>query len=275
MKEASVGKVVEFLVHEVFYKFGVPEVIHSDNGKQFVSKIFQDMITAFGIQHMRTAVYSPQSNAAERKMIIETGTYTYRKVSIRDSVHEATGVTPFFAVFGQQMFLNGNCYKLARKLQSLTEHQITTLDPVDKRQLIRDHIRENLHQAYERSSQRYNKRARVFHAKPGQEIYRRNFTQSNFGKMYNAKFARKYVKCRVIRPIGNNAYELEDLGGKPWPLLTFQNFVQQAALIQISEPGLNDITIHVRAQHQAYSRRANKLFISETDIVESSANIVG
>ncbi|XP_041564843.1 uncharacterized protein LOC121467487 [Drosophila elegans] len=221
MKEASVGKVVEFLVHEVFYKFGVPEVIHSDNGKQFVSKIFQDMITAFGIQHMRTAVYSPQSNAAERvNRTILAAIRTYLENDHRDwdlylPWHEATGVTPFFAVFGQQMFLNGNCYKLARKLQSLTEHQITTLDPVDKRQLIRDHIRENLHQAYERSSQRYNKRARVFHAKPGQEIYRRNFTQSDFGKMYNAKFARKYVKCRVIRPIGNNAYELEDLGGKP------------------------------------------------------------
>ncbi|XP_041566053.1 uncharacterized protein LOC121467813 [Drosophila elegans] len=208
MKVASVGKVVEFLVHEVFYKFGVPEVIHSGNGKQFVSKIFQDMITHSAFTTCVPLYIHQRATQPRRDLYLPE-----IEVSIRDSVHEATGVTPFFAVFGQQMFLNGNCYKLTRKLQSLTEHQITTLYTVDKRQLIRDHIRKNLHQAYKRSSQRYIKRARVFHAKPGQEIYRRNFTQSKFGKMYNAKLARKYVKCRVVRPIGNNAYELEDLGG--------------------------------------------------------------
>jgi len=66
MKEATASNVVNFLVNEVFYKFGVPETIHSDNGKQFVSKAFEEMIDGFGIQHMRTPVYSPQSNAAER-----------------------------------------------------------------------------------------------------------------------------------------------------------------------------------------------------------------
>ncbi|BFF96484.1 uncharacterized protein DMAD_05120 [Drosophila madeirensis] len=53
------------------------------------------------------------------------------------------------------------------------------------------------------------------YAKPGQEVYRRNFTLSDFGKSYNAKFARKFLKCRVVRPVGNNAFELVDLAGKP------------------------------------------------------------
>ncbi|XP_070140006.1 uncharacterized protein [Drosophila kikkawai] len=35
MKEATATSVVEFLVHEVFFKFGVPEVIHSDNAQWF------------------------------------------------------------------------------------------------------------------------------------------------------------------------------------------------------------------------------------------------
>lgn len=38
MREASAASVMEFLVHEEFFKFGVPEVIHSDNGKQVAPK---------------------------------------------------------------------------------------------------------------------------------------------------------------------------------------------------------------------------------------------
>lgn len=38
MREAIAGNVIRFLVTEIFYKFGTPEVIHCDNGAQFTSK---------------------------------------------------------------------------------------------------------------------------------------------------------------------------------------------------------------------------------------------
>lgn len=66
MKEATTANGIKFLVHEIFHKFGVPEVIHSDNGVQFTSKSFQDLKNAYTITHMETAVYSPQSNVSER-----------------------------------------------------------------------------------------------------------------------------------------------------------------------------------------------------------------
>lgn len=51
---------------EVVYTFGVPETIHSYNGKYFIAKRFREVIQEFHIRHVRTAVYSPQSNGAER-----------------------------------------------------------------------------------------------------------------------------------------------------------------------------------------------------------------
>lgn len=63
MKEASKRYVVKFLIEDIFRKFGVPEIIHSDNGPQFTSKQFQEMINTYDIDHLRTALYSPQSNA--------------------------------------------------------------------------------------------------------------------------------------------------------------------------------------------------------------------
>jgi len=34
---------------EIVHQYGVPEFIHSDNGKQFVSKIFGELMTRWGI----------------------------------------------------------------------------------------------------------------------------------------------------------------------------------------------------------------------------------
>ncbi|KAL7726207.1 hypothetical protein ACLKA6_001612 [Drosophila palustris] len=85
----------------------------------------------------------------------------------------------------------------------------------DRQRLIQEKIQKHLHAAYERSSLRYNERARELHLTAGQEVFRRNFSLSNFSKAYNAKFARKFVKARVVRSVGSNMYELEDEQGRP------------------------------------------------------------
>lgn len=230
MKEASTRYVVKFLIEDIFRKFGVPEIIHSDNGPQFTSKQFQEMINTYGIDHLRTAPYSPQSNASERvnqSVIAAIRAYlendhrdwdlylTEIECALRSSVHATTGVTPFFALFGYEMYTNGSDYKLARKLKSLTDHTIWAGSNEDRGALIREKIRRNMHNAYEVSSKRYNERARRVKLIPGQEVYRRNYVQSNFSKNFNAKFARKFLRCRITRPVGNNIYEIEDLQGRP------------------------------------------------------------
>jgi hypothetical protein len=229
MREASAALLVEFLIHEVFFKFGVPEVIHSDNGKQFASKMFEEMVTDFGIKHVKTPVYSPSSNAAERvNRSVLSAIRSYLKkdhrewdahlpeieVAIRNSVHSATGETPFFTVFGHHLFLNGKCYQLARKLRSLCDHEMGGMTHSDRMAIIRARVQDKLKDSYEVSKLRYDQRARTFHATPGQEVYRRNFVLSDFSKSFNAKFARKFLRARVVRAVGNNAYLLEDLQGR-------------------------------------------------------------
>lgn len=113
------------------------------------------------------------------------------------------------------MYTNGSDYKLARKLKSLTDHHIDNLHNSERLEIIREKIRANLHEAYEKSAKRYNERARVVKLSPGQEVYRRNHILSDFGKNINTKFSRKFLKCRIVKPIGNNMYEIEDLQGKP------------------------------------------------------------
>ncbi|KAH8265690.1 hypothetical protein KR038_010997, partial [Drosophila bunnanda] len=133
---------------------------------------------------------------------------------LRNAVHSATGEAPFFTLFGHHMFLHGSSYRLARKLQSLCVHEMAGIPTADKLRVVQEKVRKCLESAYDRSRRRYDQRARVFAARPGQEVYRRNFVLSDFGKQFNAKFAKKFLKARVVKAIGGNAYELEELDGR-------------------------------------------------------------
>lgn len=54
------------LHREIFSRFGLPEVIHSDNGRQFVGRIWQTVGDRLGIKITHTPSYNPKSNPVER-----------------------------------------------------------------------------------------------------------------------------------------------------------------------------------------------------------------
>ena len=52
---------------EVFSRFGIPDVVHSDNGPQYSSEEFQMFSREWGFSHVTSSPYYPQSNGlAER-----------------------------------------------------------------------------------------------------------------------------------------------------------------------------------------------------------------
>lgn len=63
---------------------------------------------------------------------------------------------------------------------------------------------------FRRNERQYNLRARITNF---QEVYRKNFKQSNFEKGYNAKLDNAFIMDRIRKKVGNCNYELEDLKG--------------------------------------------------------------
>ncbi|KAM8701682.1 hypothetical protein ACLKA7_000915 [Drosophila subpalustris] len=217
---------VKILKDEIFSHFGVPEVIHTDNGKQFTSQEFAALMQHHGIKHLRTGNYSAQANASERvnqSVLAAIRTHVNEdqttwdeklpeiQAALCSAVHASTGVSPYFAMFGQNMFTHGTDYAVARKLGALEDALIAPLARSEKQQIYRARIQETLHRAYERAERTYNLKTRSIKYLPGQEVYKRNFVLSDFRRNVNSKFCRKYVKCRIVRAVGNSLYELETL----------------------------------------------------------------
>lgn len=229
LRKASAAEVVRFLEQEVFHVFGVPESVWSDNGVQFVSKEFKNLTDRYGVTHIRTATHSPQSNASERvnrsllaaiRAYIPEDQQTWDSEisaigsALRNNVHESTGYSPHYLVFGQNFINHGSCFRLLRELDSLPETEVEVLAPPDFRQIVDDQVRQNLKKAYLRHEDAYNKRSRDVTFAIGQEVYRRNFQLSNFSKGQNAKLGKQWLKSRVVRKIGEAMYELEDMHGQ-------------------------------------------------------------
>lgn len=229
LRKASAAEIVRFLEQDVFHLYGAPESIWSDNGVQFVSKDFQALTKRYGVSHVRTATHSPQSNASERvnrsilaaiRSYLDANQQTWDEElsaigsALRNNVHEATGYSPHYLVFGQNFISHGSGYKLLRELDALPEGDVEILAPPDFRQFVGESVRKNLNVAFQRHERAYNARSRDVSYQPGQEVYYRNFNLSNFSKAHNAKLGKQWVKARVLRRIGNAMYELEDMSGR-------------------------------------------------------------
>ncbi|XP_065362048.1 uncharacterized protein LOC135955618 [Calliphora vicina] len=111
------------------------------------------------------------------------------------------------------MITHGSTYSLLRKLKLLDEPSYK-LTRDDNLQIIRRDLQKHIKKAYEHNRDRYNLRTRPQTYKIGQEVWRRNYVQSNFEKRFNAKFAPMFVKAKVREKLGNHYYKLEDMEGK-------------------------------------------------------------
>lgn len=228
LRDAKGHRMISYLEQEVFHLVGTPEYVHSDNGQQFRSAQFANLLKVYGVNHVRTAIYSPQSNSSERvnrSIIAAIRAYispeqtdwdkNLSKIAcaIRSSTHEAIKTNPYYALFGHNMVLHGTTYPLLKKLDCLTDDEFKILPAKDRLKFIRDELQRNLQQAYEKGKRTYNSRARAVSYRVGQEIFRKNFQQSNAARNFNVKFARSYKKGRITKRLGNCMYEVEDLAG--------------------------------------------------------------
>ena len=113
--------VARVLVEEFVARCGIPRQIHSDQGRNFESKVFQEMCKLPGMDKTRTTRLHPQSdgmverfNQTTEGMLSKFVTENQRDwdshlpilmMAHRSSVHETTSFTPCELMFGRQIDL--------------------------------------------------------------------------------------------------------------------------------------------------------------------------
>ncbi|CAB4018642.1 Transposon Tf2-9 poly, partial [Paramuricea clavata] len=106
------------VLSSIFYRFGYPEEIVSDNGKQFVSSKFQIFLKSCSIKHVRCSPYYPRSNGKiERfhrylkknlKSVVAKGkswedSMSQILMAYRFTPHSGSGESPVKLMFGREI----------------------------------------------------------------------------------------------------------------------------------------------------------------------------
>ena len=115
--KGSVG-VVRKLVEEWMMRYGIPDVVISDEGGEFTSKMWEEVAELLRIKLHKSAPYHHKGNGVVERVngsimskvraaVVEmrswkewTGVLPYVLVSLRMRVHRALGMSPYEALFG-------------------------------------------------------------------------------------------------------------------------------------------------------------------------------
>ena len=119
LKDQEAGTVVDALLEGVISRLGVPESIHSDQGRNFESQVFATMCARLGITKTRTTPLHPQSDGlverfnrtlAEQLSIL---TSTHQRdwdthlplvlMACRSAVQDSTSCTPALLMLGREL----------------------------------------------------------------------------------------------------------------------------------------------------------------------------
>ena len=111
--------VAEALVNDFVSRYGTPVSIHSGQGRNFESTLFQEVCRLLGIRKTRTTAYHPEGNGMVERFNRTMGAMirsligeehdNWDKIlpltlmAYRSSVHETTQQTPHMILFGREM----------------------------------------------------------------------------------------------------------------------------------------------------------------------------
>lgn len=109
----------KLIVEEVFVRYGIPFTVHSDQGRQYESTLFEEMCKVLHIKKTRTTPYHPQSDDMverfNKTLVTMLSAYVndhhsdwdehlpYVMMACRTSLHETTGFTPNQLMLGREV----------------------------------------------------------------------------------------------------------------------------------------------------------------------------
>ena len=163
--------VAKKLVDELFCRFGVPEQLHSDQGRQFESSLLQEICQILNVRKTRTTPYHPQCDGLierfNRTLLSMLATTTTNNLfqwedrlhkvcfAYNTSVQASTGHTPFFLIFGRQAQLPIDLvYRTGNADTPVNEYALQLKEGLEDAYAL---VREKLNASHEHQKKYYDK----------------------------------------------------------------------------------------------------------------------
>ena len=165
------------LYSTIIQRHGPPEVIITDQGRNFVSKLFNELCVKFNIKHRTTTAYHPANNGETerfnrtlismlRKVLQDGNHANWDKMlgdvmfAYRSSVHSTTLETPYYILHGRDPNFSIN-----NLLLSTENHSVSASDHIgnllERLRFCFHKVREENEYARKRQKEQYDKKAQV------------------------------------------------------------------------------------------------------------------
>ncbi|PNF31840.1 hypothetical protein B7P43_G08901 [Cryptotermes secundus] len=203
----TVEEVSEALVHRVFLVYGIPGIILTDQGSNFMSEAFKEICKLFRIEKLNTVAYHPESNGAlersHKTLITYLRSYVDSKPSnwnqwlhfacfmFNTTPHSITQYSPYELLFGRKCNLPG---ELEQKIQPLYNY-----DDIVK--VIRHRLQESHHIA-QRNLMKF---------KEHQHVKTQSKEVSKDIKLNDLILVKKEQRKHKLEPIWEGPYEVKEL----------------------------------------------------------------
>lgn len=219
--------VAKALIREWFMVYGVPQRLHSDQGRSFEAEVIKELCTIYNIQKSRTTPYHPQGNGqCERfnrtlhELLRTLPTEKKRRwpehlkelcYAYNATPHSTTGYSPFYLMFGRDPRLPIDRLVELEETQGheqaswITRHQTELRDAHQR-------AAEKLAKEAEARKRKYDRHSRT---KPstievGQRVLVRDRTNRGRNKIQDRWSTRVH---KVVEQLDNGAYVIEPADG--------------------------------------------------------------
>ena len=140
MPNMEARTVADIIVREVVSRFGVPYIIHSDQGRQYESQLFLEMCKVLHIKKTRTTPYHPQSDGMverfNKTLVRMLKSYInnhqsdwdehlpFLTMAYRSAELETTGFSPNYLMLGREVSTPLDImYEMPSSIRSIPENQ--------------------------------------------------------------------------------------------------------------------------------------------------------
>ena len=177
MKNKCADTVADILVENIILRFGMPLVIHSDQGREFENGLMKSLCALLGCTKTRTAPYHPESDGMIERfnrtclmmlsMFVNDRRDNWHELlpfimhAYRTSVHESTGYSPFRLMMGEECSLPQDVSTAELRTQrenDVAPHPFATWVR-DALEVAYDHVRSSLLKTASRRKRLYDTKA--------------------------------------------------------------------------------------------------------------------